>query len=223
MLSKRLNKIVNFVKNDNGIADIGSDHGYVLFKIREKGFMSRLLGVENKKAPFLRLQQNIKKYKVTGVDAILSDGLDDMTSEYKTIIIAGMGFDTIKMIVTKNINKISFINNFVIDAHTDKAEVRPFFTSLGYKIINEEIIFEDGIYYDLISFEKCESAINYSKVELEFGPYNISNKPQLFKDMLNSEIQKNTIIIEKINNLNSDKSKMLTARNEYLRGILNEN
>lgn len=223
MISNRLKAIVSLIKNDNNIADIGSDHGYVLLELRKKGFKSKLLGVENKEHPFLRLKKNIMASGIKDIACSLSNGLDALPNNYKTIVIAGMGFDVIKNIISQNIDKLDHITNIVIDSHTDKDKVRPYFLSLGYDVEDETIIFEDNIYYDLIAFIKVNSIQKYSKEELEFGKINLKAKSSTFINMLNAEIVKNNDIINKINNSNSKRINELEKSNNYLRGILNEN
>lgn len=221
MISTRLNEIVNLIDQDQNVADIGSDHGYVLIELRKRGFKSKLLGVENKKAPFLHLVNNVNAYKDINITCDLSDGIENVSDEYHTVIIAGMGFQTISYIISKNKEKLDFIDTFIIDAHTDKSKVRAYFVKLGYKIQNETIVFEDGIFYDLIKFTKTKKEVFYDDCELEFGPIHIKNKDKLFVKMIQTEIDYNKSIIEKIANTNAkDKINKLTNRNIYLENLI---
>lgn len=223
MISNRLLAIVNLIKNDNNIADIGSDHGYVLIELRKQGFKSNLLGVENKVNPYNRLIKNIKLSNFSDIDANLSDGLDMVSAQYHTIILAGMGFNNIVTIISKNIAKLKNITNFIIDAHTDKGKVRDYFSSLGYKIEDETIVFEDNIYYDLINFVKCQNSPNYTKEELEFGPINLIKKEDSFINMIKFEIERNKMLISKLNSEKcKSKIKNLESRNLYLEGIISK-
>lgn len=220
MISKRLSAIVNLIKNDNNIADIGSDHGYVLLELRKKGFVSRLMGVENKKNPFLHLKKNVIKSGYQNIECLYSDGLNDVSDDFKTIVIAGMGFDIIKNIILTNKNKLEHIENIIIDSHTDKNKVRPFFITLGYNIDDEVVIFEDNIYYDLVSFKKSNNIQKYTTEELEFGRINLLKMSDDFKSMILDEINKNLSIIQKINDSTSSRVHDLMKRNDYLRGII---
>ena len=64
----------------------------------------------------------------------LSSGLKKVDINYQTIVIAGMGFATIKEIVLDDIKKGHKRETFIIDCHTNQNEVRSFFYELGYKI-----------------------------------------------------------------------------------------
>ena len=130
MISERIKKIANLIEDSGDLADIGSDHGYLLFELAKNGFSHKLLGVENKNGPFNALLNEVKNinfaYKCD-INAILSDGIKDLTPNFVNVVIAGMGYSLIKKIILSNIEKTSFIENFYIDAHTNIEEIRPFF------------------------------------------------------------------------------------------------
>ena len=209
MISIRLQSIVDLITEDNNIADIGSDHGYVLISLRNKGFKSKLLGVENKLAPFKNLESGLKENNINDVDISLSDGLKEVGPEFKTIVIAGMGFDTIKKIIEESKYKLENVEYFVIDSHTSFQKVRPYFISLGYDVDDEQIIYEDSIYYQLIRFKKTNIKPNYSERELTYGPINISKKGNNFINYINSEIDTRKEILSKIPKSNKKFLKLL--------------
>ena len=221
MISKRLSAIVNLIKNDNNIADIGSDHGYVLLELRKKGFVSRLMGVENKKNPFLHLKENVARSGYQNIECVYSDGLNDVDNEFKTIVIAGMGFNNIKEIVLRDIDKGNYRETFIIDSHTNQDEVRTFFYNLGYKVDDEMIIYEDSIYYDIIRFSLNRININYNSLELEFGPFNLKNKPVAFINMCNEKINKLKYVLTQI----SDEAKKSEIKEKIIKleEIVDEN
>ncbi len=219
MISKRLQNIVDLIIEDNNIADIGSDHGYVLVSLRKKGFKSDLLGVENKLAPFKNLENGLKENNILDVNISLSDGLKDVDSKYKTIVIAGMGFDTIKKIVDESKDKLKNIEYFIIDAHTGLAKTRPYFISLGYDIDDERVIFEDSIYYQLIRFKKSSNKPQYNENELTYGPLNLLRKEKSFLEYIQSEINIKKDILSKIPE-NNEKTNKIIKEIEKLEELL---
>jgi len=219
MISERLQNIVDLIIEDNNIADIGSDHGYVLVSLRKKGFKSDLLGVENKLAPFKNLENGLKENNIIDVNTSLSDGLKDVDSRYKTVVIAGMGFDTIKKIIDESKEKLKNIQYFIIDAHTGLAKTRPYFISLGYDIDEEKVVFEDSIYYQLIRFKKTLQKPNYNEKELTYGPLNISRKDNSFVQYIKNEINIKKDILSKIPK-NNQKSYKLNQEIKELEELL---
>ena len=200
MISKRLNKIVDFIDEGHDVADIGSDHGLVLLLLSKKGFKANVLGVENKPGPYENLSKTVKTINKPNFQCILGNGLENLTENYKTVILAGMGYSTIKSIIEANLDKIDFINTFIVDSHTNQDEIRRFFVNLGFNIVKEEIVYEDSIFYDLEKFQKSNVKKSYTDKELKYGPINLDKKTEEFKLKYNSKLLKYKEIIDKINN-----------------------
>lgn len=195
MISNRIKQIKKYIPLNQDVADVGSDHGLLLRLLFDDGFPNNMLGIENKEGPFSNLSKLVKAINDEKVSCILSDGIDYLPSNYKTVVIAGMGFDTIKAIINKNKDKIDFINDFIIDCHTSYEKVRPFFVELGYHITEETIIFEDNIYYEIIHFKKGYQ--NYTALELTYGPINLAEKSEVFINRNKLLIEKNELICSK--------------------------
>ncbi len=209
MISKRISLIAEIVPKEYPIADIGSDHGHLLYLLRKSGFSKTLFAVENKIGPYNHLLENISKFKLNNIKTSLSDGLSNLKSDIKTVVIAGMGFDTIKKIIMDNLKRLDSIEYFVIDSHTNFSEVRPFFKKIGYFVENEVCLFENNIYYEIIVFSKKKK--NHSDFELKYGPLFLKNKPIDFINYYKKEISK----LDKILNIKSlDESKRILVKNE---------
>ena len=197
--------------------DIGSDHGYLLILLREKYPDLVLAGVENKKGPFTNLKNNVSD---KNIECFLSDGLNAYDSNYDTIVMAGMGFLNMQKIVNKNIKALKHINYILIDSHNMIPEAREFFCRCGYKIIDERIIKEDDIFYELLLFEKGVS--DYSKKEYQFGPILLKSKNAIFIEKYNVQIEKLNYI-KNNNKLNQSKIDEIDFKIKSYKEILNEN
>ena len=221
MISNRLNQIVNFIKDDHDVADIGSDHGLLLVLLNERNFSNKALGVENKIGPYKNLERTIKSINKPNFSSNLSSGLDNVSKNYQTIVIAGMGFNNIKEIVLRDFDKGNHRETFVIDSHTNQDEVRTYFYNLGYKVDDEMIIYEDSIYYDIIRFSLNRNNIHYNSLELEFGPFNLKNKPAVFINMCNEKINKLKYVLTQI----SDEAKKSEIKEKIIKleEIVDEN
>mgnify|MGYP002520869044 CR=1 FL=1 len=198
MLSERLKKIALLIPKDSNVADIGCDHGYLLIYLKDSGFAGKLLGVENKIGPLTSFRNNLKsKGYLDSIKYSLSDGLKDVDETYDTVVIAGMGYDSIKKIVDDSLEKIGHIKSFIIDSHTKEYEIRKLFTKLGYMIDSELILKEKGIFYEIIRFVRGNS--NYNEMELHFGPLLMKEKSQIFLEKWQNKYENNKKIITKIN------------------------
>lgn len=218
MLSKRLLTIANLVPKDSNVADIGCDHGYLLIYLKDNHFNGKLIGIDNKKGPLESFKYNLMQKKYENDIAIkLSDGLKDVDRTFNTIVIAGMGFDNIKKIILNNIEKLDCINTFIIDSHTKENDVREFFVKLGYKIDDEKIIEENGIFYEIIKFVKGTK--EYSKFEYKFGPILIKEKSEIFFKKWNKKLLKNEEIINN-NKIENIKKNILIEENNTIKEVL---
>lgn len=204
MISKRIKQIKKYIPLNQDVADVGSDHGLLLRLLFDDGFPNKMLGIENKEGPFSNLSKLVKAINAENVSCVLSNGIDYLPSNYKTVVIAGMGLDTIKAIINKNKDKIDFISDFIIDCHTSYEKVRPFFVELGYHVAEETIIFEDNIYYEIIHFKKGPQ--NYTALELTYGPIILLEKSENFINRNKLLIKKNELICFK--RPNSDKLRL---------------
>ncbi|MFA6755134.1 MAG: class I SAM-dependent methyltransferase [Bacilli bacterium] len=211
--SKRIAAIESFIDINDNVADIGSDHGYLLIDLYKMNHDGRLLGVENKKGPFKILSDNIHEIDKNSLIKIsLSDGLDDVdTKAFETIVIAGMGFDSIKQILDRNINKVSNIEKLIVDSHTKNKELREYLINLGFQIDDEEIIFEKGKYYEIEVFIKGQK--KYSQIQIKYGPILLKEKSIDFINKYKDELIK---LEDLVNNDKITKGKKDLLINEII-------
>jgi tRNA (adenine22-N1)-methyltransferase len=211
-VSKRLKTIVSLIPSGSKVADIGSDHGYLLLLLASRGDCSRLFGVENKRGPYERLSSAILSSPYSRkIELSFSDGLEALNDDFDTVVIAGMGYENIAKIVLKDINKTREFPHFIVDSHTSLYELRKLFVSLNYAIEDERIIYERGVFYEIVSFLKSDGKLDYSEDELHFGPILLKNKEKLLlkkyelsiarlEEQEKGKEQKNSEIEEKITN-----------------------
>ncbi len=201
MIAKRIEKIAEIIDlNNKGVFDVGSDHGYLLTSLRKKNDKIKLKGVENKLGPFKNLKDNTS---FLSIETSLSDGIDELTNDYSCVVLAGMGYKNIVEIIMKHLDKLNFIEQIVIDSHTNIDLCRKFFVNLNFYIDQEVILKEKGIYYEIISFKRGNK--RYTDKEIFYGPILLKNKSQIFKEKYIVRNKKIDEIIKKIDNKNSKK------------------
>lgn len=174
-------------------ADIGSDHGLLVEYLLNNKLVPFAYASDNKKGPFSRLNENLKKYIDLGlVETNLSDGLDNLPCKYKTVVIAGMGGELIGEIISKNIHLLENIEYLLLAPHGKEKEIRNLLVNHGFRIKDENVIFE-GHFYEIILFEKGSQ--NYSEFELKYGPINLIKKDQNFINKYQARINSNKEIL----------------------------
>ncbi len=197
-LSKRL-KIIHDMVPNSVVADIGSDHGKLMIALVQSGKVKKGFAVENKEGPFERLRSNLIRYHVNDmITPLFSDGVKDITRDVSTIVIAGMGGQTIVNILKAHPEKLISVQTIIIDAHTAVPFARREICQMGFAIADEKIVKEDDIFYEVIKFIKAEKAI-ISDEDLEFGPILRQEKSATFKEKYQNRIYEIDNIIAKGN------------------------
>jgi len=115
------------------------------------------------------------------------------------------------IILDSNKDKLTHVNELILQPNNNEETVRIWLVNNGYDIDNEIIVFEDGVYYEVIKGVKREIERRYTKEELYFGPILLASKNENFitkwskyRDYLNS-------VLNKIENKELSNYKMLSG------------
>ena len=174
---KRLDVIVSFIDEGAAIADVGSDHCYVPINAFNGRKVKYAQAIENKKGPYERMLKEIQKANLKDrIVPSLSSGLDELSKEVDTLIIAGMGGKLIKEIFQKNENKLDRIETIIVDAHNDRPILISYLESINYHLIDNDFFYEGKIAYDVMKWAKGKTDKPYSEEEVFFGPLNLKKK-----------------------------------------------
>lgn len=190
MISERIKRISSYIKPYKVIADVGCDHGYLIKYAFDNYNITEAYAIDNKKGPLDSAKNNLKDYN--NVKYFLSDGLDSINDNVEVVVIAGMGGMLIKDIITKNISRINNVKRFVLQANKNVYELRKFMSENNYLISHEEILEEDGKFYEIVVFEKGKADYNFD--DLFFGPILLKEKNDVF-------LKKWTDIYEKLDSI----------------------
>ena len=212
-IPKRLEVIGDLIHEGAYVADIGADHGLLECYIASHLKDYHILAVENKKGPMSALSAATKD--IPNINLSLSDGIEEITKEYDTIVLAGMGGDNIINILSRFPEKLKTIKNIIVDAHSFIPKVRKTLIDFGFDIETEKLVFEAGVYYIIISFKRNSKQKTYSEDELLFG-YNLAKDP-LFKDYKNFVLNRYKKILDDMEKSNCKNKKYNEILNEMRR------
>ena len=195
-LSNRLLAIANNIDKNDKVIDIGCDHGYLSIYLKVVNKNKVVIASDINENALNMAKKNILASKVK-IDTRLGSGLDVIKKdEIDTIIISGMGGNTIFGILKNNLVKLKGIKKIVIHSNTDIFMLRKNISKLGFKIKNEQLIKDKNIYYIIITFEKGRH--KYNKKELYFGPLLLQENSKLFQEKNEIELNKLKDIRKKI-------------------------
>jgi len=213
-LSTRLENIVSLCDSVKCIADIGCDHGYVSAELIlsnkcDKVIATDISGRSLDKAIRFCDSLNINSYisfrEGDGFKVIYKD------DKVKQAVISGMGGMEIIHILESNPFKLK---NFVLQPMRDTIKLREYLIENKYKIVKDYLVFDDGIFYNVIKVTKGRT--NLKPLEVYFGKDNFESNTEIFKEYLLSEKQKLTLISEKIDGLTKNNKAHLLYVNAAL-------
>ena len=182
----RINLLASLCKDSNTICDVGCDHAYVLVKALLEYNCNRGIASDINVGPLSAAKENIKaKGLQDRVDIILSDGFKAIDKPFDVAVVAGMGGNLIKDILSESISKIKD-KKLILEPQNDQMLVREFLMKNNFTIVDEYAISENGKYYEIMVAKP--GAISYTETELRFGPILLKKKPEAFISYYNRKI-----------------------------------
>ena len=120
-LSKRLEVVASYIKDNSKIIDIGCDHGLLSIYLANKYKNIKIIASDVNKNALSSAIKNIKTAKLQDkIETRLGSGLEVITpDEIDTVVIAGMGSNTIVGILKYSKDKLQNVNNIIIQSNTD--------------------------------------------------------------------------------------------------------
>lgn len=192
-LGKRLQPIHDLVDKDSVVADIGCDHGLLCIALLESGTAKKAYACDIAASP---LKRAIEAIQAVGLEnkiiPMLSDGIGELPQDVDTVVIAGMGYETIRKILLDGKNKWEQVHSFILASHTDVEDLRRFLSEHQFMFDQECIVFERH-YYQIIKVHYEQSAVLLSDEEIMFGVH--TEKEDLFVEYWTKEKNKCELIL----------------------------
>lgn len=219
MLSKRLQKVFEFIDINDFVADIGCDHGYLAKELVINGATFVQL-VDNKVEPLNVAKKNLKEIEhMATIEYTLADGLSKINEKVNVVAICGMGGNLIANILKENIAAAKKMKYLVLEANSKVEVLREFLNNSNFIIEDEEIVFDKDKYYEVIKTSFKENTAKLSKRELLYGPINLKKRSNTFINYIKYKILQTKKLIEK--NFDGDVSKLIEKEYELI-NILND-
>ncbi|SER69863.1 tRNA (adenine(22)-N(1))-methyltransferase [Salipaludibacillus aurantiacus] len=192
-LSKRLEKVSQFIKEGAVVADIGSDHGYLPVYLTDTGKSPFVIAGDVNEGPLSSAREQIIKHNLNDkIKAKLGSGLAVLEGEsVDTVVIAGMGGPLIASILDKDKELLKGVNRLVLQPNVASDHVRKWLFDNGWNLVDEAILEEDDHVYEIAVAEKGNARKNYSSMlekELWMGPCLLKNKNSAFEKKWKREL-----------------------------------
>ncbi len=190
-MNKRLELIASILPHGRGFADVGTDHGYLPVYMAQHGYSGKIIASDINEGP---LSTAVASARQAGVeDRIcfrLCDGLDGCGSEeLDTVVIAGMGGDTICGILDRADLIMSRDILLILQPMTKAEVLRYWLTNNDFAICGEWLIEENGEIYQILS-ARFGARTLLSDAELFTGKYELAAGNALFPVQLAALIKR---------------------------------
>ena len=220
-LSKRLMKIASYVNYCDAIADIGTDHGYIPIYLVKNNKCNSAIASDINKGPIEKASTNIRFEGLSEkIKCLLGGGLKPLkVGEVNGVIIAGMGGNLIRDIILEDIEKVKLYDFLILQPAQNPEVLRKFLYNNNFEILNEDLILDDGKFYELFKVKYNENAkkINIKdEISYEISSILLESNNSLVKDYIKSKIKKYENIITYIKDDTSLAKKKKDILNEKI-------
>ncbi len=184
VLSKRLTAVSALVTEGNRLADIGTDHAFVPIFLVEAGRIPSAVAMDINKGPLERAQEHIRFHGLEEqVVTRLSDGLEALSEgEADSVLIAGMGGALTVRILERRPGLCHEVKELILQPQSEIASVRRYLEGAGWRIVQENMVREDGKYYQMI--RSVPGSMTLSDAEAQFGPCLMQERSQVWTEYL---------------------------------------
>lgn len=206
-LSKRLQAVANMVTPGMRLADVGTDHGYIPIYLTGQGIIPSAVAMDINEGPLAKAREHIEEMGLSDrIDTRLSDGLQRVTAqEVDAMIAAGMGGNLVIRILSAQEETAKGLKELILQPQSETSKVRAYLNTHGYRIVAEDMIYEEGKYYPMMKVVPGETEV-YTAEELEYGKCLLQAKHPVLRQYLEWEICHHQELIETLKKQDSEKA-----------------
>ena len=206
-LSKRMKAVAGMVTSGGVLADVGTDHGYIPIALVQRQKITGAIAMDINKGPLARAQENIASARLGDyIQTRLSDGVAALgEGEADSILIAGMGGELVIHILSEGEKVCKAASELILQPQSDIRKVREYLRLHHYKIVDEDMICEDGKYYPMMRVVHVESDDAWMKMNEQtkaacdiYGPLLLRNGNPVLRRFLVRQHRQLTQILQKL-------------------------
>jgi len=189
-LSTRLDQIARLIPMTGGVADVGTDHGYIPVWLPPDGHIGKITATDIREDPLNHAWQTASLYELTDkITFRLCDGLASLDDEEtQTVVIAGMGGENIAQIL----EAAPWVREngclLILQPMSKAALLRAWLFENNYIVLSEQLIEDSGV-YELLTARSGQDA-PYSPAELLIGHERLISQSPLYSERLDTLIIK---------------------------------
>ena len=204
-MSNRLELIASFVEDGIGVADVGTDHGYLPVMLVKRGYKGNIIATDINEGPLQKARQSLTEADCEdAVELVLCDGLDGCKPDsVDTIIVAGMGGDTITGILDRAEWCAREDIKLILQPVTKPEILRYWLVNNDFVIKTEAQVEENGAVYQIICAVPGRDC-RYMDAELFIGRYELIKNSPYFDALLSKHIKRFASAVEGLKTTNRE-------------------
>lgn len=221
-ISSRLSKVVDMLPVCRTVADIGTDHGYVLIELLKRNKIIRGIASDNKRKPLEKAMRNAQEVGVAeSLDFRLGSGLETlMVGEADGAVIAGMGGSLVKDLLENAMNIVKSLDFILLQPAQNPEILRAYLYENDYEILDEELLKDDRRYYEylLVRYSPQKNTSRKKISDYFIGDVLFEKHHPLLEEFIGDKITEMELILEKMD-LSSENAR---SKKELIDDKINE-
>ena len=202
-LGERLTRVSSFVPNGSKVCDVGSDHAYLPVYLLQNDQISCAIAGEVVEGPYLSAKQTVRDYRMEDrIEVRLGDGMQILSKEDEitAVTICGMGGELISRILEAGYSggHLSGRERLILQPNVAEHFVREWLMNHSYHIVEETVVEDNHRLYEIIVAEPVDKRVEYTELELKYGPILLKESSELSVAKWNRMNRKNKEILEQL-------------------------
>ncbi|MDD3395163.1 MAG: class I SAM-dependent methyltransferase [Anaerotignum sp.] len=211
-ISKRLQAVAELVSYPI-VADIGTDHGYVPIYLHRLGKVKKAFACDVRKGPLEKAQENILLHQAQAyIETRLGSGLLPLQpGEAETAVIAGMGGMLTIRILKDSPEVVASLKELILAPQLDVDAVRRYLHTIGFSIETEQMLKEDGKFYNIMRCIPGEE-VYPREIDYLYGKKLLLQKEPFLKERLTAEERRYCLVEQKLLESHTEHAKERLAQ-----------
>ncbi len=227
MQSLRLQQLVKYIPDGEGVADIGTDHAQIPIYLARHSNCRPIIAGEVSTGPYLTAQHWIREAGLEDViDLRLGSGLTILKpGEVNWAVIAGMGFKSIIEIISETETVARSVKGLILQPMQGSDELRRWLVGNFFQIKDEVLIKEDDKLFQIMLVTSGESH-GLEDIFYDIGPVLYEKGDPYLAEHIQSLITYHREVLDKISSTESMelniKANKLNAKIHRLKEVLEQ-
>ncbi len=239
-LTNRLQAIADLIEKNSVVADIGSDHGYLVANLVENEIVKSAVASDINEGPVSNCNMTVNGRGLSdSIEVRLGGGfVPYKKNEVDTAIIAGMGGQLIRDIIIESRDIANSIDTIIVQPMTGQEVLREWLINNNFVIEKEVITQEQDRFYEILVLKHGKQSEFLSKelaemisfdsdddIFLEIG-YKVDLEKSTYEGFLVKKMKKYEMIINQItknkksNDASREKMDLATAKLKKLEEVI---